>query len=391
MTKFNSKNERIKRQFFIWQVQANGRSESTVTNYRSALARFERYTSHKDLKTFNKEQAMSFKRHLLASKTGGTEEPISLSTSSTVLRCLRDFFAWLVTQNGYRKIRQTDIAYLNLTEKDERRARARTLRPVPTIDQINSVLRTMPSNTLLEKRNRAIVALVLLTGIRDGAIPTLKVKHVRLEERLVEQLASEVSTKFSKTIYTYFFPVGDYCLGIFVEYFTLLKQVLLFGDEDPVFPRTKLVVDSDGCYRVDGLDRAPWRSAAPIRRIFKEAFVVAGLRPTNPHSFRYTLVRLGERICRTPEQFKAWSQNLGHEHVSTTLQSYGAVDAHAQGELILKLWGTQSAVEKNSDRTDETLADIASWLQKQIEARTKDIDNHNEDHNGKAPDNSASV
>jgi len=38
----------------------------------------------------------------------------------------------------------------------------------------------------------------------------------------------------------------------------------------------------------------------------------------NPHSFRNTLVRLGQEICRSPEEFKSWSQNLGHEKVLTT-------------------------------------------------------------------------
>jgi hypothetical protein len=31
----------------------------------------------------------------------------------------------------------------------------------------------------------------------------------------------------------------------------------------------------------------------------------------NPHSFRKTLALLGGRICKTPEEYKAWSQNLG--------------------------------------------------------------------------------
>ena len=45
-------------------------------------------------------------------------------------------------------------------------------------------------------------------------------------------------------------------------------------------------------------------------------------------------MQLGERTCRSPEEFKAWSQNLGHEQVLTTFTSYGAVSAHRQAELI---------------------------------------------------------
>ena len=75
--------------------------------------------------------------------------------------------------------------------------------------------------------------------------------------------------------------------------------------------------------KMDVLDRKHWSNATPIRTIFRKAFVDAGLSYFNTHSFRNTLVRLGEEVCKTPEQFKAWSQNLGHEKVLTTFLSYG--------------------------------------------------------------------
>jgi hypothetical protein len=65
--------------------------------------------------------------------------------------------------------------------------------------------------------------------------------------------------------------------------------------------------------------------------------VRAGLPYFNPHSFRNTLVQLGQEVCKTPEQFKAWSQNLGHEKVLTTFLSYGEVARQRQGEIIRDL------------------------------------------------------
>ncbi len=41
-----------------------------------------------------------------------------------------------------------------------------------------------------------------------------------------------------------------------------------------------------------------------------------------------------QTVCRTPQQIKAWSQNLGHENVATTMTSYGTIDPHRQGEVI---------------------------------------------------------
>jgi hypothetical protein len=48
-------------------------------------------------------------------------------------------------------------------------------------------------------------------------------------------------------------------------------------------------------------------------------------------------VRLGERLCRTPEESKAWSQNLGHESDATTFVGYGHVPSHRQTEIMRAL------------------------------------------------------
>jgi hypothetical protein len=84
--------------------------------------------------------------------------------------------------------------------------------------------------------------------VRDGALASLKVKHVSLCEGKVNQNPREVKTKNNRP-------------------------------KSPHFSR--------------------WA-----------AF--------NPHSFRHALAMLGERTCKTPEEFKAWSQNLSREQVLTT-------------------------------------------------------------------------
>ena len=119
------------------------------------------------------------------------------------------------------------------------------------------------------------------------------------------------------------------------------------GNDDPVFPRTKVVQNENFCFAVDGLEPDFWANAEPIRKIFKQAFVGAGLPYFNPHSFRDTLVQLGKKLCRTPEEFEAWSKN-GHEQMLTTFRSYGSIDPHRQGELIKSL---------GSERTEENKLD----------------------------------
>ena len=192
----------------------------------------------------------------------------------------------------------------------------------------------MPINTEIERRNRALIAFTLLTGARDGAIASTKLKHVDLATDSFYQDAREVNTKFSKTFRTFFFPVGDEIRRIVVEWVSYLREEKLWGNDDPLFPTTRIVLGTTRQFEVSGVEREHWKGASPIRMIFREAFINAGLPYFNPHSFRNTLVRLGQSVCQSPEEFKAWSQNLGHEKVLTTFFSYGEVGCERQGEII---------------------------------------------------------
>ncbi len=96
-----------------------------------------------------------------------------------------------------------------------------------------------------------------------------------------------------------------------------------------------------------GLDRKHWSTATPIRKIFRAACTAAGLPYFNPHSLRRTLARLGETVCRTPEDFKAWSQNLGHEGVLTTFYSYGSVGVTRQGEIMRDLGAPRESTSRD--------------------------------------------
>ncbi len=96
------------------------------------------------------------------------------------------------------------------------------------------------------------------------------------------------------------------------------------------------------------------RNASPAT-LYQEAFERAGLPYFNPHSFRNTLAQLGEKVCKTPEEFKAWSQNLGHEKVLTTFLSYGAVACQRQGEIIRDLGSPQKPMQTDVDGIAEAV------------------------------------
>ena len=221
MKKHNPVNERIKRKYFAFLKEAKRHSEPTIDAAAKALSRFEAYTKYRDFKAFHFEQAVAFKRHLAEQNGQRSGKKLSKATLHATLTQLKRFFQWLAWQPGYKsRIQYADAEYFNLSDKDARIATARRPHKVPTIEQIMHVISTMPAGTEIDHRNRALIAFTLLTGARDRAIASLKLRHVDLVGGCVHQDAREVQTKFSKTVVTYFFPVGDELLAIFSEWQT---------------------------------------------------------------------------------------------------------------------------------------------------------------------------
>jgi len=356
MTKHNAENERIKRQYFIFLKQAKGQSEQSVDAVAKSLARFEEYNKYKDFKAFHYQQAAGFKNYLAEQNAQRSGERLSKATVYATLAQLKRFFQWLTDKPGYKsRLKYSDAEYFNLSDNDKRVATATREQKAPTLEQMKHIIARMPADTEIQRRNRAVVAFTLLTGARDSAIASMKLKHVDLIAGCVNQDAREVRTKFAKTFTTTFFPVGDEARVIVEEWVKYLRNEKLWGNDDPLFPATLVEVGASRQYEVIGLKRECWRNAAAIRKIFHEACENAGLPYFNPHSVRKTLVQLGQTLCKDPEAFKSWSQNLGHEGVMTTFFSYGEVSSNRQAEIIQGLAKPQVDMQSDTDKLAEAI------------------------------------
>lgn len=338
MPKYNPKNERIKREFFIWLKEAKRQSEASVDAAAKAISRFEVETKYRDFKVFHVNQVTAFKQRMADQQSQRTGEKLSKATLHSTFAHLKRFFLWLAGQHGYKShLKYSDAEYFNFSEKGSRVATATRHKRSPTIDQLQYVLMSMPTTSEIEQRNRAIFAFTMLTGTRVSAIASLKLKHIDLAEGSVFQDAREVNTKFSKTFKTVFIEVDPAAREIFDEWVNYLRQQKLWGESDPLFPTTLMTQDQEKRFAASGIAREHWSSSGPIREIFKETFTNAGIPYFNPHSFRDTLAKLGQQRCKSAEEFKAWSQNLGHEGVMTTFTSYGQVATDRQREIIQAL------------------------------------------------------
>ena len=121
------------------------------------------------------------------------------------------------------------------------------------------------------------------------------------------------------------------------------------GRDDPLFPATRIAIGASHHFESVGLDRKRWANTTPIRTIFREAFKSAGFPYFNPHSFRRTLALFVQQVCQTPEEFKAWSQNIALEDVMTTFRNYGRSTSAARPRLSARLASNRQRAGDDGD------------------------------------------
>lgn len=328
------KNERLKRRFLDYRKYARQLSDKTLDRELATLERFDVWNGRKDFEKFHIEWATGFRSHLEQAK-GATGKPLSKSTTRAIMATMREFTIWLSQQDGFRsRIRTSDADYLNLSRRDEAEARASSRRPAPSFKQAQRAFDLMPATTPREKRDKAVFALLCLTGIRVGALVSLRLQHVDLEEKSVTQNPCEVATKFGKRIDTFFakgFPDAEAVLRNWIAY---LEGEALYGPDDPLFPATAIAPNSNTGFTVEGFERRPWKSTEPVRKIVNTAFQAAKLGSFGPHAFRHMLARHAAKNCTSVTEIVATAQNLGHSDVQTTLRSYGQISRERQRPLI---------------------------------------------------------
>ena len=328
----------MKRDYILFLEETEGLDDKSTDKVLAAILKFEDSTGFKPFTKFHIEQAVHFKKALGRQKNSRTGQPLSHATVDATLNLVRKFFIWLAGQSGYRsRLRVSDAAYFKNTRKNARIAHTRRTIAFPSVQACKRAFEGMPGQSETDRRNRAFFALMMLTGARIGALATLRLKHVDLTEKHLYQDAREVETKNAKTIDTWFFPVeGDY-LECLTDWVTYLREVKFFGPEDALFPKPKIGVQPGKGFANLGLSRAPYATTGKFNEVIRTAFANVQMPQYTPHSFRKTLAVHGNQVCQTMEQMKAWSLNLGHDNLATTVNSYIPVSRERQRELITEL------------------------------------------------------
>lgn len=179
----------------------------------------------------------------------------------------------------------------------------------------------MPSKTLLEKRDRAIISLQALCTLRVSELMTVKLKNIIHENDkwFIHVSPKSMDVKFSKARTVFFLPLPDDITKVVLDWLDILKRNG-FRNDDPIFPRFKSQFNTENLLEPE-ITHNVIKSGTTIRKIFKKAFEKAGYEYIKPHSFRHTIAIYAQ--TQSPAFMNAVRQNLGHSSIDTTMSSYG--------------------------------------------------------------------
>ncbi|MFO1414598.1 MAG: hypothetical protein U1F10_11975 [Burkholderiales bacterium] len=224
MATYDAANERLKLRDFEYLREAARYDESTVDAVAKALHGFEADTGFRDFRQFRIEQAVAYRQHVAARRNKKTGRELGKSTVHFQLAHLKRLFQWLAGQPGSGPVSPTWMRQISTCPKGNPALHARREAEPPTLEHVLHVLANMGAVTEIDRRNRALVAFSLLTGARDGAVASMRLKHVNLERKCVFQDARGGKTKFSKSVTTYFFPGGVHVSRIVEEWVKYLRR-----------------------------------------------------------------------------------------------------------------------------------------------------------------------
>lgn len=316
--------------------QKHGLKKSTVSAKLAALRDYEIFTKKRSFLKLRRDDVVAFKEHLLTSPSSTTGEVRSRSTVVHVLDHCRNFFEWLALQKEGSQLDREAITWLTATRADKERARAVPPKPVPSLAEAEAAFAAMPASTLKNRRDRAVFATLLLTVIRADALASLTMGSIDLSKGFIWQDSRFVRTKNSKSFVVFFLPFVQKAREALEAWITELHGLGL-ASSDALFPRDIELARIEAGEHLSAGDFPVWQTPSQVRAIVRNAFATAGLPRHSLHVFRHMIV-WHTASCRPDlDEFLAFSINLGHSKLATTLHSYARPDEETRGRLIAKL------------------------------------------------------
>lgn len=324
----------LKRGYERHLIRAKGLDSKTVEHRLSAIDKLAKFLGANSIKTFSAVVAIKYVDHALQLKNARTGTQRALTTVTAELNRVKDFLIWLHSQSGYKsRIRHDDIQYLTVNRKELRAARHAVRKSQPSIVDCRLAFERLPRRTDVQRRDRALFALLMLTGGRIKALVAMQLRHVNIDGGYILQSGVEGCTKDSKTFISAFLHVDKIYKKELKAWIKFLKKEKKFRDEDPLFPRpVTSKAFSSGPWSV--LSRDFYKGSGRLSSMISGSFLSSTGTRHGPHSLRRTITIWVAENSQRQDEWKAASLNLGHSDVRTTGISYLSLTEEQQIKLV---------------------------------------------------------
>jgi len=337
----NSSNLRWLHDYKVFLENHQNWDARTVDEHLRAVSRMSAFFAYKAYEKVTIADARRFKDTLRDRRE--QEGPGGLSKSTvlhTLDRC-RAFFKWLQRQPDVAL--ETDLpGYFNLSRKERASEASEVKGTSLNFNQALCMFNAMPVSSALELRNRAIIALFIVTGIRVAALISLRGRHVNTKTRWINQDPRQVDTKLGKHIRTYCLDLGSGLLTA-IEEWARWRKANGFGDDAAFFlPSRYIQPNAIGLgYRKAGNEVAEcWKSEEPVQQIIKDAAFAAGIPAdaVSSHDFRKVLHPfLAKQGKMMVSEEVALQLNLGHTPKEVIRKHYALMLDNEREEILDEL------------------------------------------------------
>jgi site-specific recombinase XerD len=156
--------------YFTVSLRAEGKAPRTVSTYATAVEQFARYLDDRDLAT----DLGAIDRHTLQGYVAHLVETRSPATALQRHSSLRQFFSWAVEEELIASSPMDGIKRPKVPDKPV---------PVYTDDEIAALLKACEGQGFAERRDQALLRLLLDSGARLSEIANLKVPDLDLDRQ----------------------------------------------------------------------------------------------------------------------------------------------------------------------------------------------------------------
>lgn len=287
--------ENIKNDFIEFLIYEKGTSLNTQNAYKNDINQLQSYCIRNKISPFKISQEFieKYSRDLI--NLGLKRTSLCRKISS-----IHHFFTFLKRNS---KISYNPIANLVIPRNN---------RPLPntlSVEEVEILLNSIPMNTILGIRDRAIFELMYSSGLRVSELCSLSFSSILWEERLLRIMGKGNKERL--------IPVGEYAIDFLKKYINESRGELMMNYKNNEY----VFISSRG----NKLSRQMiW---IILKKISKEAKLNKEIHPhTLRHSFATHLLKGGADL-------RAVQELLGHSSIKTT-QIYTELDRELMKEII---------------------------------------------------------